>query len=548
MRESRSFVRRALLVVAMGGLAGVLGCTEEVIRFVEREPFNPPPDSAAGFLGYYTVSEKQTTCGNCHADAQATWVMTRHASAWEDLQASGHSQAVCEGCHTVSQLGNAVDSAAGYNKVADSAYFDVQCESCHGPGLAHVQSVAAGSVVRPFASIAVDTVGTNGCAGCHEGTHHPFVEQWSESKHGYGGEAYIEEGGRTPCNTCHEGREALRVNFGEDAPFVEKGVAGEAGYQPIVCAVCHDPHDASNEGQLRAPLGEPSREQLCVRCHSREGSPPSSGATRRGPHAAQGLLVIDEDVGWIPPNFQYDTTKIVSSHGTTANPRLCASCHVYQFDVTDAATGDFVLTSVGHTFEAIQCLDAEGVPTAGPCDDSQRQFAGCAVSGCHTSQDGARSALATVRARMNFLVDQLWDDVDGDAVMEQTDDGLLPQVLAQAITAGNLNEINLYEGPLTTAEGAIWNAQLAYTGERPVWANFSVEGQLSCTPSATCTTQGGSNTAHKSSGEGVHNPFLLEALLIASIEAVQDQYGVPAPPMALRPQLTVPPGVSIARR
>ena len=523
---------------AFAALLGV-GCTETEIQFVDREPFNPPPDAAAGYLGYYTPGTKQTTCGNCHAGGQGAWAQTRHAGAWVTLQNSGSAQPFCAGCHNVSELGNAVDSAAGYNKVADSAYFDVQCESCHGPGLNHVVSVSAGSVVRPWASVAVDTVGTNGCAGCHEGTHHPFVEQWSASKHGYGADHYVSYGGRSPCNQCHEGRTAMRLQFGENASYVE---SDSANFQPMMCATCHDPHSATNEGQLRAPLGEPSRNQLCVKCHSREGHPEPGSATRRGPHAAQGLLVIDEDVGWIPPNFQYDATKIVGSHGTAANTRLCASCHVYKFDVNDAATGDFLLTSVGHTFEAIQCLDATGVPVPGPCALTERQFGGCAVSGCHTSVDGARSAFVSARSRMNFLTDQLWTD-DGDAVLEPTDGGALPRVLAQAIAANNLNEINLYDNVLTPAEGAIWNAQLAYTSERTYWSGFTVQGQKSCTPTATCTTQGSSNTAHKSSGEGTHNPFLLEALLISSIQYLQSFYGLPAPPAQLQAQMTVPPGV-----
>jgi predicted CXXCH cytochrome family protein len=519
-----------------------VGCTETEIQFVDREPFNPPPDAAAGFLGYYTPGDQQTTCGNCHAGEQTAWVQTAHANAWDDLQNSGSAQDFCTGCHTVSEMGNAVDSLAGYNRVADSAYFDVQCESCHGPGLEHVQSVYSANVVRPLASIAVDTTTpTNGCGECHAGEHHPFVEQWAESKHGFGGEAYIEEGGRAPCNTCHEGREAIRVNFGEDANFAEKGVADTAAYQPIVCAVCHDPHSPVNEGQLRAPLGEPTREQLCVKCHSREGAPPSSNVIRRGPHAAQGLLVIDEDAGWIPPGFQYDTTSLVGSHGSTANPRLCAACHVYMFDVTDATTGDFLLTSVGHTFEAVGCLDAQGLPTAGPCSDTERNFKGCAIAGCHGTESAARAAFQVVRTRMNTLTDLLWNDTDGDAVLETTDGGLLAEVLAQAIAADDSNQINLYDNVLTPAEGAIWNAQLARSNERPQWASFTVEGQNSC--ATPCTTQGGSNTSHKSSGEGVHNPFKLEALLLASISYLQTHYGVSAPPANLSAQMTVPPGV-----
>lgn len=532
-------------VLATGGVG--TGCTETQYVYdtteIERPAFNQPADSLNGFIGLYNVAENQTSCGNCHVDYQAGWAGTAHADAWETLEASGGAQDFCRGCHTVSELGNVLEVAAGWNAVPDSTYHNVQCESCHGPGLLHLESVAAGAVVRPFASIAVDTIGTNGCAGCHEGTHHPFVEQWSESRHGYGADHYLSYGDRSPCNECHEGRTALAVQFGENSDYVEK--ADPTNFQPHTCSVCHDPHDATNPSQLRAPLGEPSRNQLCVKCHSREGHPEPGAATRRGPHAAQGLLVIDEDVGYIPPNFQYDSTKIVSSHGSDANPRLCASCHVYKFDVTDAATGDFLLTSVGHTFEAIQCLDAQGLPTEGPCDISERQFGGCAVSGCHPTVTGAQGAFIAVRARMNLYTDQLWTDTDADGVMESTDGGLLPKVLAQAIGANNLNEINLYDDVLTPAEGAIWNAQLAYTSERPVWSGFSIAGQLSCTPTATCTTMGGSNSAHKSSGEGVHNPFLLEALLIASIRQLQSHYGVSAPGVDLTPQMMPPPGLRV---
>ena len=58
-----------------------VGCTETEIQFVDREPFNPPPDAAAGFLGYYTPSDKQTTCGNCHIGVQTVWAASAHADA-----------------------------------------------------------------------------------------------------------------------------------------------------------------------------------------------------------------------------------------------------------------------------------------------------------------------------------------------------------------------------------------------------------------------------------------------------------------------------------
>jgi predicted CXXCH cytochrome family protein len=551
-------------LVAVLATSGVgTGCTDTkydtTLVEVGQPTFNQPADSVNGFLGLYNVADNQTTCGNCHKDYQATWAATKHASAWPDLEASGHANDTCRGCHAVTQLGNSLEEAAGWNLVQDSTYHNVQCESCHGPGLTHVESVLAGNVIKPLASIAVDTVGTNGCAGCHTGVHHPFLEEWMVSKHGYGGDAYIAEGSRDPCRQCHEGRNAIRVPMsGLDARLTQTGgdmtefveSTPDDNYQPIVCAVCHDPHDATNEGQLRAPLGESSREQLCVRCHMRETEPEPGVATRRGPHGAQGGVVIDEETGWLPPTWPY-TDRVVGSH-TTANPRQCAACHVAGFTITAEDSTTFIKNYVGHTFQAAACIDqSTGEPIVdGVCAATQRNFTACATSGCHGSVDAARTAFEVVQQRMDVLTDALWTDTDGDAVMETTDGGLLPKILAQAIGNGNLNEINLYDNDpdVTPAEGAIWNAQLAATSDRPNWLNFKVAGQKSCTPQATCTTQNGSNTGHISSGQGVHNPFLLEALLLESIKYLQSYYGVSAPPtLDLKPELVAPPGLQVVR-
>ena len=58
-RTSCRLVAGAVLLALAG-----LGCTDEKIVF--REPVNPPPDANSGFLGYFTATDKQTTCGNCH--------------------------------------------------------------------------------------------------------------------------------------------------------------------------------------------------------------------------------------------------------------------------------------------------------------------------------------------------------------------------------------------------------------------------------------------------------------------------------------------------
>ena len=155
--------------------AALIGCTSSEIVYKDRAPFNAAIDSATGLLGYYTVSTKQTTCGNCHAGHQQDWSQTHHASAFATLTASGHAASYCYSCHTVSQNGNGLATAAGWNVKQDSSYQDVQCESCHGPGTEHVV-LPDNKANWPLARITV-TVSARSCIACHTGTHTPFAQE-----------------------------------------------------------------------------------------------------------------------------------------------------------------------------------------------------------------------------------------------------------------------------------------------------------------------------------------------------------------------------------
>ena len=385
------------------------------------------------------------------------------------------------------------------------------------------------------------------------------MDEWVESAHGYNS-AFPSESNRDPCQNCHEGRRGMATALaGLDARAsgmqVDLGVYKEAyepdSLQPITCAVCHDPHSDANPGQLRMPVGTTDTTQLCYRCHHRETEPESGSAPRRGPHGAQGGIVLDEEAGWTPPNWPY-TDRILPTHST--NDRGCAACHVTPYTGTDASGNSVFYT--GHLFAAIPCISqTTGLPEPdSTCSIDQRYFDGCAVSGCHGSAEAARSAYEVLEARMDYLTDQLWSDTNKNGVMETTDGGLLPKVLAQAIAANDSNVINLYDTTLTAAEGAIWNAQLAATDNRPYWFRFSVDGQYSCDPNATsgstkCPATGSTNTGHRSSGGGVHNPFLLEALLTETIKAIETEYGVsPSAPIDLTTHMAPPPGLRTAKR
>jgi predicted CXXCH cytochrome family protein len=497
MGRGSSFFPLAGGILLLGGL---WGCADEDALYVDQPPWSDPlQDPAVGFLGYSDVEARETACSGCHPGAEAEWARTAHADAWAGLQESGHSQEFCEACHTVSALGNAVtETQVGWTATQDPRFHDVQCESCHGPGLTHV-AYPAGE--QPLAAFEASLEGTNGCGECHNGSHHPFVEQWEESVHGQGPHtAYAANVSLNACGPCHEGQKALEATFGEDANYLEKG---DGEFRTITCVVCHDPHGSAYGGQLRAPIDTPDRGNLCMRCHTRRGLPWSF----RGPHAAQGLLVLAEEVGYVPEGSSLKLDQIPNPHGPENNRALCTTCHVARRTITDQATGEFLLESVGHTFEAINCLDEDGLPDPdGICSVEERSFAGCTGSGCHGNETLARTAYLRTKDRLNLLLDELWSDSDHDGILESTDGGLLPRVLAK----GYSEDLNPSSPTVTPAKGAIWNAMLAWTDDRPQWSDGRVGGV--------------DFSSHPNSGNGVHNPHLLEALLLASIGDVREAY------------------------
>ena len=94
---------------------------------------------------------------------------------------------------------------------------------------------------------------------------------------------------------------------------------------------------------------------------------------------------------------------------------------------------------------------------------------------------------------MKGYTDQLWVDTNRDGTLQPapTDGGLLPRVKQQRPQEWTTNDI-------TPGEGSEFNARL-------------------------CGEYGGSNTDNS---KGVHNPFLCEALLTASISYVKTYYGL----------------------
>ena len=524
------------------GLLSLLtaACTDEKIVF--REPFNPPPDAASGLVGYFTTSDKQTTCGNCHVGHQADWAKTMHANAYDHLVAEVPNPAPeCFSCHDVTGRGNLVGltgKAAGWDLTKDTVYYDVQCESCHGPGFDHVKTpddptkwpLARANVFDPTDTNVTHAPAGATCGACHNNEGHtPYVEQWRQSGHG---DSVVNSIGGASCGPqCHNGKRALVDLNVQRTNFVELNAT--LTYQfPQTCAVCHDPHGSVQgpdgqpiKGQLRLPVTTSDITQnLCAHCHNNSAKPslkftPFTSLNvankalpqgQRGAHGAQGPVVFG-DAGWEPPGLTFQGP---SSHGNAdRNPDTCAGCHVVRFTANLPGGGTF--QSVGHLFQPIPCVDANGVPVT-PYDDScaftagARNWSGCTVSGCHADANTAAQLLNTERSTIATLAAQLWADNNGNGYLDPapTDQGYLAQVLAN--NPGEFTDSTVS----TTAEKAFYNTIL-----------FSEIPYLNAA---------GSSQRHLEGSHGVHNPFYYEAMLSASIDAVKTQYGLSNPNVSVR--------------
>jgi len=455
-------VSRSLATILVAATAW--GCTQSETTFVDREPFSPPPDTVNGFMGYFDAASKQLTCASCHVSRSGEWKTTGHADAYNTLVNSGDAQDFCYGCHTVSNVGNTSPPPAGYNLTQTPVYWDVQCESCHGPGYEHVLVPDAGTA--PLASIK-GTPGTPAaCGTCHSGSHHPFIGEWAISRHNMMNEY---PRGRDDCISCHTGQGALEF-FGVHTSYLEEN-APVGMQETITCAVCHDPHGSEFDDQLRFSLStNDANLNLCIKCHNRGAEVDQDAGGTRGPHAPEGPLVLGADVGWFPPGFEPELDSIRGTHGSARNERLCATCHVDSYTATDGQTGGFLFQVTGHRFLAIPCVDSDTVPTqAQDCTTlAERTFRACTSSGCHGDEAAARAAYTLANGRIDPLI--------------ATVDSLLALVPP--------SELDPNTGVFTTAKGSKFNNDLA-----------------------------------KTTGSSTHNPFLIEGLLLASIQALNDDYG-----------------------
>jgi predicted CXXCH cytochrome family protein len=255
-------------------------------------------------------------CSSCHKTVTAQWEKTRHHNALADLLVAGEPQSYCVPCHVVGLDSNPANS--GYddpNPDVAKRFGGVQCESCHGEGSDHIKMI----------SLPGKPLGSETCAKCHDGAHHPTFTEWNTSLHAKALDPASLPYFTKDCLRCH----SADYIFADSVPADAKPTDFKYG---ITCIVCHDPHSEDNPFQLRAKTVD-----LCARCHNDENATPGSEV-----HHPNADMFMGSG-GYEYPGKTYEN----SAHSTLE--KGCASCHMY--------TAPFSTTTntaiSGHTFKPV---------------------------------------------------------------------------------------------------------------------------------------------------------------------------------------------------
>jgi DmsE family decaheme c-type cytochrome len=186
------------------------------------------------------------------------------------------------------------------------------CESCHGPGQAHVDAGGDVLLIRRVKALApADADAT--CTTCHNRGEHAL---WEGSQH---------ESRNVTCVTCHSVHDARSEN-GQLVKAKQAEVCASchrdklskldrSGHMPVregklECTTCHSPHGATNVRLLRA--GD-SVAEACTSCH----------AEKRGPFLWEHAPVRDGCVTCHDPHGSSNERMLVAKP-----PILCQRCHV----------------------------------------------------------------------------------------------------------------------------------------------------------------------------------------------------------------------------
>jgi DmsE family decaheme c-type cytochrome len=186
------------------------------------------------------------------------------------------------------------------------------CETCHGPGQAHIDAGGDPDLIVRFDTLAARDV-SDTCMSCHDRGDHV---QWNSSMHA---------ARNLSCTTCHsvhnpkseeaQLKKATVIDTCVTCHKTEVMKTQRSGHMPVregkmTCTTCHNPHGSTNVRMLR--VGGWITE-TCVSCHTE----------KRGP------FLWEHAAGREACNTCHDPHGSNNDHMLVAKlPMLCQRCHI----------------------------------------------------------------------------------------------------------------------------------------------------------------------------------------------------------------------------
>jgi predicted CXXCH cytochrome family protein len=328
------------------------------------------------------------------------WSKTNHATAVKRKlnDPTGHFSFSCFSCHSIGYDGVTTSGNFGFDDVAAAEKFTtvsrnaagvfdslvtlypksmamtgIQCENCHGPAGQHVAGIPV-----PGNNKLDQTWSQEVCAPCHfSSDRHGIGYAYTGSRHytsSSNGSTRVNNFNRLLCARCHTGQGYVYEKIeGKMQTVPATGEVEYVGGTSMTCVTCHDPHNGSNEMQLRAKTAGES----CLGCHViRLGTGGSLHTSHQGSMLlGANMTPFSQDVltvytstptgtpqqvvaavgawgGWELPGYAYEN----SSHSDIKE--MCVKCHMASSPSFLASSAsnftkpDTMMTKLGgHTFK-----------------------------------------------------------------------------------------------------------------------------------------------------------------------------------------------------